>query len=54
MPEKIEAAVYDGLSQEYMDRMEAKLLDIFPSPVEAIRWAMDQVESALRAVAAGR
>ncbi len=43
MPEMIEAAVYDGLSEADMDRLEAEPPDIFPSPVEAIRWGMDQM-----------
>jgi hypothetical protein len=45
MPEKIEAAVYDGLSQDEIDRLEAEAPELFPSPVEAIRWAMDQVNA---------
>jgi len=44
MPEKIEAAVYDGLSQDDMERLECEPPEIFPSPVEAIRWAMDQTD----------
>jgi hypothetical protein len=44
MPEKIEEAVYDGLSQDDMDRLEGEPPEMFPSPVEAIRWAMDQVD----------
>jgi hypothetical protein len=43
MPEKIEAAVYDGLSEADMERIEAEPPELFPSPVEAIRWGMDQV-----------
>jgi hypothetical protein len=45
MPEKIEAAVYDGLSEADMDRLEAEPPELFPSPVEAIRWGMDQVDA---------
>jgi hypothetical protein len=44
MPEKIEAAVYDGLSEADMDRLEAEPPALFPSPVEAIRWGMDQID----------
>jgi hypothetical protein len=44
MPEMIEAAVYDGLSEADMDRLEAEPPELFPSPVEAIRWGMDQVD----------
>jgi hypothetical protein len=43
MPEKIEATVYDGLSQEDMERIEAEPPEIFPSAAEAIRWGMDQM-----------
>ncbi len=42
MPEKIEAAVYDGLSEAQMDTIESQAPDMFPSPAEAIRWGMDQ------------
>jgi hypothetical protein len=45
MPEMIEAAVYDGLSPEDMERIEAEPPEIFPSPVEAIHWGMDQVDA---------
>jgi hypothetical protein len=45
MPEKIEQAVYDGLSQEDMDRMKTEPPEMFPSPAEAIRWGMDQVDT---------
>jgi hypothetical protein len=45
MPEMIEAAVYDGLSEADMDRLEAEPPELFPSPVEAIRWGMDQVDA---------
>jgi hypothetical protein len=41
LTEKIEAAVYDGLSPDEMERMQAEPPEIFPSPVEAIRWGMD-------------
>jgi hypothetical protein len=44
MPEMIEAAVYDGLSEADMDRLEAEPPELFPSPVEAIRWGMDQMD----------
>ncbi len=42
MPEKIEAAVYDGLTPAEMDRIELSAPEIFPSPEVAISWAMDQ------------
>jgi hypothetical protein len=45
MPEKIEAAAYDGLSEADMDRMKTEPPEIFPRPVEAIRWGMDQVDA---------
>jgi hypothetical protein len=45
MPEKIEAAVYDGLSEADMDRIEAEPPELFPCPVEAIRWGMDQMDA---------
>ncbi|NIM07280.1 MAG: hypothetical protein GTN65_17070, partial [Armatimonadetes bacterium] len=45
MPEKIEAAVYDGLSQDDMERIEGEPPEMFPSPVEAIRWGMDQMDA---------
>jgi hypothetical protein len=44
MPEKIEQAVYDGLSPEDLERMQAEAPEIFPSPAEAIRWGMDQLD----------
>ncbi len=42
MPEKIEEALYGGLSQEDMDCIGREVPDIFPSPAKAIRWGMDQ------------
>jgi hypothetical protein len=43
MPERIEEAVYGGLTEEEMDAKEKGAPDTFPSPAEAIRWGMDQV-----------
>lgn len=42
MPERIEAAVYDGLTLGEMDRIELSAPEIFPSSEIAISWAMDQ------------
>jgi hypothetical protein len=42
MPEKIEAAVYDGLSEAEQRRIESRPPEMFPSPDVAIRWGMDQ------------
>lgn len=42
MPERIEAAAYDGLSQEDMDRKEVSAPEMFPSPEVAIAWGIEQ------------
>lgn len=42
MPEKIEAAIYDGLSADEQDRIESTTPDYFPNPETAINWAMEQ------------
>ena len=42
MPEKIEAAAYDGLSAEDMERKELAAPEMFPSPEVAIAWAVEQ------------
>ena len=42
MPERIEEAVYGGLTEEDQDAIETGVPDVFPSPAEAIRWGMDQ------------
>ena len=43
MPEKIEAAVYDGLSESEQRQIESELPDVFPGPAEAIAWGMTQI-----------
>mgnify|MGYP001823637387 CR=1 FL=1 len=43
MPERIEAAVYDGLSEAEKDAIEHSVPASFSGPEEAIRWGMDQV-----------
>jgi len=42
MPERIEAAVYDGLSETEQRQIADNPPDAFPSPAEAIAWAMTQ------------
>ncbi len=42
MPARIEAAVYDGLTQKDMDRIEASTPEVFASHEVAIDWAMEQ------------
>lgn len=42
MPEKIEAAMYDGLSADEQDRIEKTTPDYFPNPETAISWAMER------------
>lgn len=54
MPERIEAAIYDGLTADEQDRIEKSTPDYFPNPERAVSWAMDQgafanVEDAQRA-----
>lgn len=42
MPEKIETAVYGGLSQQDMDRIENSVPEFFPTPEAAMDWAIEQ------------
>lgn len=42
MPEKIEAAIYDGLTADEQDRIEKSTPDYFETPNDALAWAMDQ------------
>ena len=42
MPERIEEAMYDGLSADEQDRIEKSTPDYFPNPEVAIDWAMQQ------------
>ncbi|MBM3129773.1 MAG: ATP-binding protein [Chloroflexi bacterium] len=42
MPEKIEAAVYDGLSQAEQERIERAAPEVFESPEIAVAWAIEQ------------
>jgi len=42
MPGKIEAAVYDGLSETEQRQIESGPPDVFPTPAEAIAWGMTQ------------
>lgn len=42
MPEKIEAAAYDGLTQADMERIELSAPETFPSPAVAVAWAVTQ------------
>lgn len=42
MPEKIEEAVYGGLSQEDQDRIEQEAPDVFASADKAIAWGFEQ------------
>jgi hypothetical protein len=42
MPEKIEAAVYDGLSQADQEQIEAQTPYVFPTPESAIDWGYQQ------------
>jgi len=42
MPEKIEAAVYDGLSESEQAQIASNPPDVFPGPAEAIAWGMTQ------------
>lgn len=41
MPEAIERAVYDGLTREDQDRIEAAIPTRFAGPEQAIAWAVD-------------
>lgn len=42
MPERIEAAAYDGLTQSEMERKELAAPEMFPSPEVAVAWAIEQ------------
>jgi hypothetical protein len=42
MPEKIEQAVYGGLSKEDQDRIEGATPKAFVGPEQAIAWGTDQ------------
>jgi hypothetical protein len=42
MPEKIEEAVYGGLSQEEQDQIEQETPTVFPSSDKAIAWGFEQ------------
>jgi hypothetical protein len=42
MPEKIEAAVYDGLTEADQERIEEEIPDVFPSPETAIAWGHER------------
>ena len=42
MPEKIEAAAYDGLSEADQNRIESSSPEVFASPEIAMAWAVEQ------------
>jgi hypothetical protein len=42
MPEKIEQAVYDGLTDDERARLERGEVTVFPSPEVALAWAVEQ------------
>jgi len=42
MPERIEAAVYDGLSEEVQEQIENGIPDVFPNPETAIAWGLER------------
>ena len=42
MPEAIEAACYDGLSQAEQDRIEGAAPEVFPNAETAISWGFEQ------------
>jgi hypothetical protein len=42
MPERIEAAVYDGLTEEDRERIAQETPDVFPNAATAIAWGFDQ------------
>lgn len=52
MPERIESAIYDGLSADEQDRIENASPDYFPNPETAIGWSMEQ--SAYKTIAAAK
>ncbi len=42
MPERIEEAIYEGLSKEEQDAIEKENPDYFPNPETAINWAVEK------------
>lgn len=42
MPERIEAAAYDGLSKEQQDEIEKSAPTTFPNPETAVAWAVER------------
>jgi hypothetical protein len=42
MPERIEEAIYDGLTKEEQDSIEKTVPDYFPNPETAVSWALEQ------------
>ena len=42
MPEKVEAAVYDGLTEADQERIEHEAPDTFPNPETATAWGFEQ------------
>ena len=42
MPERIESAVYDGLSKDDVNRLKSDPPDVFKSPELAIAWGVEQ------------
>lgn len=42
MPERVEAAVYDGLSEADQERIEGQTPAAFPNPEAAIAWGLEQ------------
>lgn len=42
MPEKLESAIYDGLTADEQDSIEKETPDYFPNPQVAVSWAIDQ------------
>jgi len=42
MPEKIEAAVYDGLTEADQERIEQDIPEVFPNPETAIAWGLER------------
>lgn len=42
MPERIEEAIYEGLTPEDQEKLEKAVPDYFPNPETAISWSMEQ------------
>ena len=42
MPEKLEAAAYDGLSKTEQDNIAAQIPTLFPNPEAAVGWVLEQ------------